>query len=107
MQTHPLKVAFENLGRSGNLPHLKFALHRICSEFGVVSSLDVLLARQGRKRQALCFLKMARTEEETQIMEYFAVQRYAGDLVVVVDLPLQKSTFSVDAPESADMLTMA
>lgn len=107
MQTHPLKVAFQNLGLSGDLLSIKFALHRLCSEFGVVKCLEVLLARQGSKRQALCFLKMEKTEQEAQIMQFFAVSRYAGDLVVVVDLPLQKSTAVVDAPMSADMLAMA
>jgi hypothetical protein len=92
-----LKAAFEDLGASNDLVSIKSALHRICSAFGIVSRLDVLLARQGDKRQALCFLRMENTEHEQQIMRLLEVARFAGDLVVVVDLPLIAPVERTDA----------
>ena len=87
MHTNKLKTAFEGLGAHDNLVSIKSALHAICSEFGIVRRLDVLLARQGDKRQALCFLRMDNTEQEQQVMRFLEITRFATDLVVVVDLP--------------------
>lgn len=89
MHTNQLKSAFEDLGASDDLVSIKSALHIICSEFGIVSRLDVMLARQGGRRQALCFLRMEDAEHEQQIMRFLDIARFAGDLVVVVDLPLE------------------
>ncbi len=96
MKANQMKAAYERLGTSDDLVSIKSALHMICSEFGAVSRLDVLLARQGGKRQALCFLRMDSTEHEHQIMRFLEIARFAGELVVVVDLPQQASTPAAD-----------
>lgn len=88
MLTKQLRDAFTDLGASGDLVSIRSALYAICSEFGVVNRLDVLLARQGDSRQALCFLRMEDAAQEQQIMRTLEVARFAGELVVVVDLPV-------------------
>ena len=82
-----LKSAVEDLGVSNDLVSIKSALHAICSEFGHVSKLDVLLARLGDQRQALCFLRMKNAEHEQQIMQYLELAQLPCDLVVIVNLP--------------------
>lgn len=87
MKAHPLKAAFDRLGANDDLVSLKSDLHTICSAFGSVRRLDVMQARQGDKRQALCFLRMHRAEHEEQIMRLLEIARFEGELIVVVDLP--------------------
>ncbi|MES2944874.1 MAG: hypothetical protein V4772_18560 [Pseudomonadota bacterium] len=65
---------------------LKPLLHSICSSFGEVTRLDVLLASQVGKRQALCFLRMATLEQEQALMRELQIGRFGGDVVVIVDL---------------------
>ena len=107
MHANQLKAAFEDLSTNDDLVSIKSALHVICSEFGTVSRLDVLLAKQGDKRQALCFLRMERAEHERQIMRLLEVARFAGDLVVVVDLPFAESAPRKGAAHAVGALAMA
>lgn len=65
---------------------LKSQLQLICSRFGSVARLDILIATQAGKRQALCFLRMASVEDEGRLMHELGVGRFGGDIVVVVDL---------------------
>lgn len=107
MHIHQLKAAFEAIRANGDLVGIKSALYAICSEFGIVSRLDVVLARQGGSRQALCFLRMENTEHEQQIMRVLEVARFAGDLVVVVDLPPESSAPRIDLAVSRGVFAMA
>ena len=107
MHTNHLKSAFEALGASEDLVSIKSALYLICSEFGVVRRLDVLLGRQGGKRQALFFLRMENAEHEQQIMRVLEVARFAGDLVMVVDLPLEAPAPRMNAAQPLAALGMA
>lgn len=105
MHTNQLKVAFEDLGASDDLVSIKSALHVICSEFGTASRLDVLLARQGGRRQALCLLRMECPEHEQQIMRMLEVARFAADLVV--DLPYEPAIPRMAQPKAACEREMA
>lgn len=87
MKAHPLKAAFDRLGANDDLVSIKSDLHTICSAFGSVRRLDVIQARQGDKRQALCFLRMHRAEHEEQVMRFLEIARFEGELIVIVDLP--------------------
>ena len=71
---------------------LRSALHSICSRFGLIVRLDILMASQGGKRQALCFLRLESGEQERQLMSELGVGRFGGDIVVIVDLLPQKMT---------------
>ncbi len=92
MNINALKAEFELLGANDDLARIKSSLHEICSEFGRVSRLDVLLARQSSQRQALCFLRMACTEHEQQVMQSLGFTRCADELVLAVDLPHEDSS---------------
>lgn len=87
MKTNPLNTALEQLCTRTDLVSTKSALLLICSEFGSVKRLDVLLGSQGNTRQALCFLRMENSEQEQQVMRFLEVARFDGDLVIVVDMP--------------------
>lgn len=87
MNTNLLNSALEQLGTSTDLVSTKSALQVICSEFGTVSRLDVLLANQGDTQQALCFLRMGNSEQEQQVIRFLDIARFSGDLVIVDDLP--------------------
>lgn len=87
MKTNLLNTALGQLSASVDLVSTKSALQLICSEFGTIKRLDVLLGSQGETRQALCFLRMDNSEQEQQVMRFLKIARFAGDLVVVADLP--------------------
>lgn len=65
---------------------LKSQLQLICSRFGQVARLDILIATQAGKRQALCFLRMLSDGDESCLMQELGVGRFGGDIVIVVDL---------------------
>ena len=65
---------------------LKSQLKTICSRFGPVVRLDVLIANQAGKRQALCFLRLHSEEQEQHLMNELGVGRFGGDIVVVIDM---------------------
>ncbi|RZJ26018.1 MAG: hypothetical protein EOO54_04355 [Haliea sp.] len=77
---------FEQLKNYADITTLRPALHSLCSRYGSVARLDILAASQAGKRQALCFLRMDSPEEERELMSELGVGRFAGDLVMVVDL---------------------
>lgn len=78
--------AFDQLKDFSDINSLKPALHSLCSRYGSVARLDILAASQAGKRQALCFLRMGSAEQERQLMSELGVGRFAGDLVMIVDL---------------------
>lgn len=77
---------FNQLQNFSDIGALKPALHSLCSRYGSVARLDILAASQAGKRQALCFLRMDSAEVERQLMTDLGVGRFAGDLVMIVDL---------------------
>lgn len=81
-----MNTAFDQLKNFSDIGTLKPALHSLCSRYGSVARLDILAASQAGKRQALCFVRMDSAEEERQLMTELGVGRFAGDLVMIVDL---------------------
>ena len=82
-------VINNSLDRLKNCPDitsLKLELCSLCCRFGSIARLDILMARQAGKRQALCFLRMDSTAQEQKVMSELGVGRFGGDIVVVVDL---------------------
>lgn len=102
-----LKAAVKDLGASNDLASIKSALHALCSEFGVVKKLDVLLARLCERRQALCFLRMEDTVHQQQIMQHLEVTSVSGYLVVIVNLPPESAPPRVGAAKPVGALAMA
>lgn len=74
------------LQQHADVVSLKSALHQLCSEFGRITRLDVLAATQQGVRQAICFLRMDRPEQELQLMKTLGVGRYGGEVVFVIRL---------------------
>jgi hypothetical protein len=81
-----MNTTFDQLRNFSDIGTLKPALHSLCSRYGSVARLDILAASQAGKRQALCFLRMDSVEQERQLMSDLGVGRFAGDLVMIVDL---------------------
>lgn len=81
-----MKIAFDQLHNFSDICTLKPAVHSLCARYGSVARLDILAASQAGKRQALCFVRMDSAEQEQQLMTDLGVGRFAGDLVMIVDL---------------------
>ena len=76
----------ENLGKLDSVMALKKELRAICSAYGVVARLEVLVANQVGKRRALCFLGMQTTEQEQTVMRELQLGRFGGDVIAIVEL---------------------
>lgn len=82
----------EQLKDCADPSELRSALHALCSRFGSIIRLDILLASQAGKHQALCFFRLEAGEQEQQLICELGVGRFGGDLVVIVELHAQEST---------------
>lgn len=69
-----------------DLAGLRSALDALCSRYGSLRHLTILPANHVGRQQALCFLRMASSEEEQRIMTALGVGRFGGELVLVVNL---------------------
>jgi hypothetical protein len=74
------------LRQHSDVPSLKTALHQLCSEFGRITRLDILTAMHEGTKQAICFLRMERPEQEQQLMKSLGVGRFGGEVVFVLNL---------------------
>ena len=81
-----MSQASEHLKNCASVSDLKRAIRSLCARFGSILRIDVLLARRGGTRQAMCFWRMESREHEEEVMSEFGVGRFGGDLVVIVDL---------------------
>jgi hypothetical protein len=78
--------ASEHLKNCASVSDVKREIRALCARFGSILRIDVLLTRRGGTRQAMCFWRMESPEREDEVMSEFGVGRFAGDLVVIVDL---------------------
>jgi hypothetical protein len=69
-----------------DLAGLRSALDDLCSRYGSLRHLTILPANHVGRQQALCFLRMASSEEEARIMTALGIGRFGGELVLVVNL---------------------
>jgi hypothetical protein len=69
-----------------DLAGLRSALDNLCSRYGSLRHLTILPANHVGRQQALCFLRMASSEEEEHIMTALGIGRFGGELVLVVNL---------------------
>ena len=81
-----MNQAIKQLRSCANADELKPLLLAICSGFGEVVRLDVLVSSQIGKRQAMCFMRMATLEQEQSLMRELRMGRFGGDVVLIVDL---------------------
>lgn len=73
---------------------LKSKLIALCNRFGPVARIDVLVANQLGKRQALCFMRLHSEQQEKQLMSELGVGRFGGDIVIVIDMNIA----AIEAP---------
>ena len=78
--------ALAALKQHSDVSSLKSALHQLCSEFGRITRLDILTAMHEGTKQAICFLRMERPEQEQQLMKSLGVGRFGGEVVFVLNL---------------------
>lgn len=78
--------ALAELKQHTDVNSLKSALHQLCSEFGRITRLDILTAMHEGTKQAICFLRMERPEQEQQLMKTLGVGRFGGEVVFVLNL---------------------
>lgn len=84
--------ALAELRRHSDVSSLKSALHQLCSEFGRITRLDILTAMHEGTKQAICFLRMERPEQEHQLMKTLGVGRFGGEVVFVLNLNVPATT---------------
>ncbi len=66
---------------------LRCAIQALCTEKGIVSSVDIwTLARSG-KRQALCFVRADPAVQEQQLAGVPGLTRIGNEMLFIVDLP--------------------
>lgn len=81
-----MNYPLDQLSHCATVGDLKQKLRTLCSRFGAVMRLDVLMANLPGKKQAICLWRMESPEREEELMSEFGVGRFGGDLVMVVDL---------------------
>ena len=84
--------ALAGLKQHGDINSLKAALHQLCSEFGRITRLDILTAMHEGTKQAICFLRMEKPEQEQQLMKTLGVGRFGGEVVFVLNLDVPPSS---------------
>ena len=90
-----------------DLAGLRAALHDLCSRFGSVRHLTILPANHVGRQQALCFLRMASSEDETRIMTALGIGRFGGELVLVLNLRPNQVSHTAAAGASASAAGLA
>jgi len=79
------------LSGCGDAASLRSAVGELCAEFGRVTRIDILTMAAAEKRQALCFLQLESEAQERQLMASLGAARFGNDILVVVDLPLDRA----------------
>ena len=90
-----------------DLAGLRAALHDLCSRFGSVRHLTILPANHVGRQQALCFLRMASSEDEARIMTALGIGRFGGELVLVLNLRPNQVSHAAAAGASASAAGLA
>ena len=68
--TERVKVsALAELRQHRDVNSLRSALHELCGQFGRITRLDILTAMHEGTKQAICFMRMERPEQEQTLMK--------------------------------------
>ena len=107
---HALRMSspeLDQLDGRHDLAGLRSALHDLCSRFGSLRHLTILPANHVGRQQALCFLRMASSEEEACIMTALGIGRFGGELVLVLNLRPNQVSHAAAAGASASAAGLA
>lgn len=66
---------------------LNRAIEELCSESGVVASVDICTLARSGKRQALCFLRTDPALQKTRLVGTPGLIRFGDEMLFIVDLP--------------------
>lgn len=91
--------ALAELRQYRDVNSLRSALHELCGQFGRITRLDILTAMHEGTKQAICFMRMERPEQEQTLMKTLGVGRFGGEVVFVLDLNVPV-TADDDGPSS-------
>ncbi len=94
--------ALAELRQYSDVSSLKSALHQLCSEFGRITRLDILTAMHEGTKQAICFLRMERPEQEQVLMKSLGVGRFGGEVVFVLNLNMPATVEEGPSSQWAD-----
>jgi hypothetical protein len=97
----------DELDGQHDLAGLRVALHALCSAYGSLLHLTILPANHVGRQQALCFLRMASSDEEDRIMTALGVGRFGGELVLVLNLRPTKVSHAASVAASAPATQVA
>lgn len=78
--------ALAELRQHQDVNSLKAALHALCSQFGRIVRLEILTAMHEGTKQAICFMRMEKPEQELLLMKTLGVGRFGGEVVFVLNL---------------------
>ncbi len=76
----------QDLAHCPDVGSLESALRALCAEFGSLAQLDIMTLNAGRKRQAVCFLRLASARQENTLISRLGASRFGNEICVVVDL---------------------
>lgn len=91
--------ALAELRQHRDVNSLRSALHELCGQFGRITRLDILTAMHEGTKQAICFMRMERPEQEQTLMKTLGVGRFGCEVVFVLDLNVPV-TAEEDGPSS-------
>lgn len=79
-------ATLHDLQQCPNVEALAPAVRGLCGHFGQIDKLTILNAVHDGAHQAICFLRLASTDHEKHLMQALGVGRFAGEIVLVVNL---------------------
>jgi len=87
----------QSLAGCGDATSVRSAVSALCAEFGKVTHIDILTMAEAERRQALCFLRLESEAQERQMMTVCGATRFGDDLLVIVDLALDRPRLVLQA----------
>lgn len=99
--------SLSELNGCSDIAALRGELQHVCGAYGRIRRLDILQSSHEGTLQAICFLRMETSEQETTLMRSLGVGRFGGEVVFVVNLGEQPdSGFGGPSSQWTDWGTM-
>lgn len=96
-----MRSSLDQLDQCPDAATLRERMHSMFINFGSIARLDIIDSMQAGRRQALCFLRMDSVDQEKRLAGELGVGRFGGDLVVIVDLHMQRAANDANPPALA------
>lgn len=102
-QLDTAEASLDALQQCTSISSLRQELGALCSRYGQLHGLKIVPSGQPGQRQALCFLRMQTSDQETSLMHALGIGRFGGGLVLVLNLA-PESPKSLKSP-TGDLLS--